>query len=166
MAKRRIQFSVRFLLIATGIVALSVFWFVTRRAKVDFSIASVQTQTFDLEPFSKNLVFRQATFSVTNSSPYTIWYWGNANQDRPDHWNLQKYHESWSQSGRSTNTSRWVALHAGESVSVPTILNDECEAIKIGVRLKGALFGPSVDQWSDETPVIPSDQDSETLERY
>ncbi len=155
MKSLRIQFSLRFAMLATSVVALMAFWFVARSPDIEFSLDRVQYRTLNLEPYSRDHNYRQATFSVTNSSPYTIWYWGNAQDSRPDCTDLQEYYNTWNQCGRSTNASNWVALRAGKSIDVPIQLHDDSKSVKIGVIFKGAIYGKSIELWSNKCLVPP-----------
>lgn len=113
-----------------------------------------------MEPYLRDRDYREATVSIANRSPYAIWYWGDPFRGRPDHVVLQEYHNSWKQCGFSTNTSKWVELPRGKSLSVRIRLHDETTALKVGLTFKGARFGESSKKWSDEFSIeaTPAEQ--------
>jgi len=145
----RVQFSIRFALLVTTFAALLLFWFQSRPTCVEFSFDSMRNRTLVLEPYACDQDYREATVSITNRSPYAIWYWGDTFRSRPDHVILQEYHNRWNQCGWSTNTSKWVELPRGKSLSVRIQLLDETTAFKVGLTFKGARYGESSKKWSD-----------------
>ena len=154
----RVQFSLRHALLATAGVALLIFWFRSRPAQVEFSVRSINDRTMVLEPYLSDQKYREATVSIANRSPYTIWYWGDPHRGRPDHVVSQEYHKSWNQCGFSTNTSCWVELPAGQSLTLPVRLEDEATAFKLGLTFKGARFGESSEKWNGQHSVRPRNE--------
>lgn len=148
MNNPRIQFGIRSTLWVTAFAAVSLYWLHSKPAWVDFSVGEIQNRKLVLKPYTENQEFSEAMVSVTNRSPYTIWYWGDSVRERSDYVVLQEYQNRWNQCGFSTNTANWVALPAGNSLNLPIRLNDEASRLKVGLTLKGAMFGETCAKWS------------------
>jgi hypothetical protein len=153
MKVRRAQFSLRHALLATAGVALLLFWLHSRPARVKFAVCSINDRTWNLEPYASAWKYREATISIANRTPYTVWYWGEPHGGQPDYVLLQEYHQSWNQCGSSTNISTWVKLPARQSLTLSVPLEDEATAFKLGLTFKGARFGASTKQWSGKHSV-------------
>lgn len=162
MTKRTFQFSLRLAMFATTLIPISLFWFWTRPAHVAFSLNGFRTERFtlppDLQHYSPDgFSMRFAAVTLTNTSPYTVWYIGIAGRPNCTVSQHMRSTDSWFQCGNSTTPSGWVPLYPGEAVDFSCQFDDDSKALKVGVELKGALFGTPKEQWG-ESYVVPHGQ--------
>ena len=149
-------------MLATALVAISLFWFWTRPASVAFSLDRFKTENFTFpdvpqDEFPNGLSMRYAVLNLTNTSPYTIWY--NGVSGRPNCTISQQLRSLDLQlQGCNTITpSRWVALPPDQTVTFSSQFDDDCKTLRFMVKLKAALFGATEEQWS-EPYVVPYEQ--------
>lgn len=142
VSRRKLQFTVRFLLVLLAFAAVLAFGLRPRRVNVEFAI---DRYTNEWEAGS-NAPYIAAHVRVTNRSPNAIWYYGAAGQPAVGAFN--KVGTEWDWYGYDFSPYAPVKLGRGETVQFELPLLEDAEELKVGIKFSTRPNGQRSEVWS------------------
>ena len=142
--RRRLQFTVRLLLLLMVVVAVGGYWLRPRYVNVEYTIAGFVEET---DPVSQE-PYLAARVRVRNRAPNAIWYVGS-NEGHPM-FHSEQTPSRWPDGWHDFYAADWFILPRGNSFVLTVPLCDEASRMKLCLEFATRRHGDPQCVWSEE----------------
>jgi len=147
--RSRLQFSLRFVLLAVTLTAILAFWLRPRYVNVEYELVEF-TNMKDVVTGDAYVVAR---VRVTNRSPNRLWYLAISRESPRAIGTQQKLKDGWHHMGSGYATGDWRVFARNDSMVIDVGLHNEAKAFKVGLNFHTTRRGRSNTAWSGEFQV-------------